>query len=108
MKIRLSLKKEEIQHIQEDDFDGTVFRNSHGFAFTDFQNNTLFAVTTNIFANNKRIIKLGNPVTNKDAATKEYVDSKQVTMPDNSATKVYVDSKITAPNFDNLTVRYLR
>ena len=44
---------------------------------------------------------MGNPATNKDAATKEYVDSKQ------SATKAYVDSKIT-PNFDNLTVRYLR
>ena len=51
---------------------------------------------------------MGNPVTNKDAATKEYVDSKQVTIPDNLATKSYVDSKITTPNFDNLTLRYLR
>ena len=66
-KIILKDSKAEIQHVQGDDFDGTEFRNSDGFAFTDFQNNTLFSVTTNIFANNKRIVNLGNPVTNKDA-----------------------------------------
>ena len=59
-----------------------------------------FSVTTNIFANNRRIVSLGNPVANKDATTKEYVDSKQ------SETKTYVDSKISTPNFDNLTLRY--
>ena len=64
-----------------------MFRNSHGFVFTDFDNNTLFSVTTNIFVNNRRIVSLGNPVANKDATTKEYVDSKQ------SETKTYVDSK---------------
>ena len=101
-KIILKDSKAEIQHAQGDDFDGTVFRNSCGFAFTDFDNNTLFSVTTNIFANNKRIVSLGNPVANKDATTKEYVDSKQ------SETKTYVDSKISTPNFDNLTVRYLK
>ena len=101
-KIILKDSKAEIQYIQGDDFDGTVFRNLHGFIFTDFQNSTLFSVTSNIFVNNKRIVSLGNPVTNKDAATKEYVDSKQ------SETKTYVDSKISTPNFDNLTVRYLR
>ena len=67
-----------------------MFRNSHGFAFIDFQNSTLFSVTSNIFANNKRIVSLGNPVANKDAATKEYVDSKILS------------------NVNNLTIRYLK
>ena len=106
--IILKDSKAEIQHAQGDDFDGTVFRNSHGFAFTDFPNNTLFSASTNIFENNKRIVNLSNPLTNKDAATKEYVNSKQVSIQDNLATKAYVDSKITTPNFDNLTIRYLR
>ena len=39
-KIILKGSKAEIQHAQGDDFDGTVFRNSHGFAFIDFQNST--------------------------------------------------------------------
>ena len=79
-KIILKDSKAEIQHARGDDFDGTVFRNSHKFAYTDFQNNILFSATTNIFENNKRIVNFGNPVTSKDAATKEYVDSKQVTV----------------------------
>ena len=61
-KINLKDSKAEIQHAKVDDFDGTLFRNSHGFAFTDFDNNTLFSVTTNIFANNRRIVSLGNPL----------------------------------------------
>ena len=77
-KIILKDSKAEIQHVQGDDFDGTMFRNSRGFVFTDFDNNTLFSVTTNIFANNRRIVSLGNPVANKDATTKEYVDSKTI------------------------------
>ena len=89
-KIILKDSKAEIQHAQGDDFDGTVFRNSHGFAFIDFQNSTLFSVTSNIFANNKRIVSLGDPVANKDAATKEYVDSKILS------------------NVNNLTIRYLK
>ena len=71
-----------------------MFKNLQGFAFIDFQNNTLFSVSTNIFANNKHIVNLGNPVTNKDAANKEYVDSKL--------------TSISKTNFDNLSLRYLR
>ena len=48
-KIILKDSKAEIQHVQGDDFDGTVFRNSHGFAFTDFQNNILFLQFLSIF-----------------------------------------------------------
>ena len=88
-KIILENTKAEIQYISGEDFDGTVFKNLNGVAFTDSQDNTLFSISSNIFAYNKRIINLANPVADEDAVNKKYVDSKILT-------------------FDNLTIRYLK
>ena len=72
-KITLKDSKAEIQYFSGDDFDGTVLKNFNGVAFRDFQDETLFSISSNIYAYNKRIINLGDPVDENDAANKKML-----------------------------------
>ena len=74
-KIILKDTKAEILYVSGNDFNGTVFKNLNGVAFTDFQDNTLFTISSNIFVNNKRIINLANPTSDKDAVNLSYLKS---------------------------------